>query len=121
MKNTKKLITRALALLLVAASLFSLPLFSTSAPQTDLLSVSAEAGVVYYPRYTGKSGSIVDGLKAVGVDSSFNNRKSIAAVNGISNYSGTAAQNTAMLNLLKQGKLNKSKTPYTPADSNYAR
>lgn len=61
----------------------------------------------YYPKYTGSSVSIVDALKAVGVDNSYNNRKSIAAKNGISNYSGTASQNTTMLNLLKQGKLKK--------------
>ncbi|WP_347993367.1 hypothetical protein [uncultured Eubacterium sp.] len=33
------------------------------------------------------------------------NRKKIAAANNISNYTGTAAQNEKMLNLLKQGKL----------------
>lgn len=59
----------------------------------------------YYPRYTGSSGSIVDALNAVRADSSYSNRTKIAAANGISNYSGTAAQNTQMLNLLKQGRL----------------
>ena len=49
----------------------------------------------------------MDGLKAVGADSSFSNRKAIAAANGISNYSGTAVQNTALLSLLKLGKLRK--------------
>ena len=33
------------------------------------------------------------------------NRKKITAANNISNYTGTAAQNEKMLNLLKQGKL----------------
>lgn len=59
----------------------------------------------YFKKYTGKSGSIVEALKAIGADSSFNYRKSIAAKNGISNYSGTSSQNTNMLNLLKNGKL----------------
>ena len=65
--------------------------------------------IVYYPRYKGKSSSIVDALKASGINSSKNNRKKIAALNGIKNYSGTAAQNTRLLNLLKKGKLVKSK------------
>ena len=59
----------------------------------------------YYPRYTGSTSSIVDALNAIGVDSSYNNRARIAAANGISNYSGTSAQNTQMLNLLKSGTL----------------
>ncbi len=59
----------------------------------------------YFPKYTGSSGSIADALKAVGADSSYSYRKSVAAVNGISNYSGTAAQNTTMLNKLKAGNL----------------
>lgn len=64
-------------------------------------------GTSYYKKYTGSSVSIVDALKAIGVDSSMNNRKKIAKANGISNYSGTASQNTQLLNLLKQGKLKK--------------
>ena len=82
-------------------------------------SKSADSGssgsVTYFPKYTGSSGSIVDGLRAVGVDSSYSNRSKIAALNGISNYSGTASQNTQMLNLLKQGKLIKSKSGSAPA------
>ena len=61
--------------------------------------------VNYYPRYFGTSNSLVDTLKVVKVSSSFENRKKIAKANGITNYSGTAAQNTQLLNLLKQGKL----------------
>lgn len=53
--------------------------------------------------YTGHS--IVDGLKSVGSDSSYNYRKSIATVNNIQNYSGKASQNITMLNMLKQGIL----------------
>lgn len=61
----------------------------------------------YYPKFAGNITSIVDALKAIGVDSSFNNRKKIASKNGISNYTGTASQNTQLLNLLKKGKLKK--------------
>ena len=62
----------------------------------------------YYPKYTGSSVSIVDGLNTIGVDSSFSNRKKIAEANHISGYKGTAKQNTDMLNLLKSGKLIKA-------------
>lgn len=65
--------------------------------------------IVYYTRYKGKSKSLVDALKSLGINSGKNNRKRIAVLNGIKNYSGTAAQNTKLLNLLKRGKLIKSK------------
>ena len=57
------------------------------------------------------STSIVDALKATGVDSSFENRAKIAAANGITNYTGTAKQNTEMLNKLKAGELVKTSSP----------
>ena len=66
---------------------------------------SSTPSVSYFPKYTGSSGSLVDGLKAVGANSSYDYRKKIAAANGISNYSGSAAQNTNMLNKLKSGTL----------------
>lgn len=72
--------------------------------------VNAKLGstqTTYYKRYTGSTTSIVDALKAIGVDSSKSNRTKIAKANGISNYTGTASQNTQLLNLLKQGKLKK--------------
>lgn len=63
---------------------------------------------VYYPKYTGNSPSIVVALSAVGEkDTSKAHREMIASANGIKNYSGSATQNTQMLNLLKQGKLRK--------------
>lgn len=51
--------------------------------------------------YTGNS--IVDYLKSEGKDSSFNARKKIAESLGITNYTGTASQNTKMLNTLRSG------------------
>ena len=59
----------------------------------------------YYKQYTGKSSSLVDALKSIGVANTFANRKKIANKNGIKLYTGTAKQNTQLLNLLKQGKL----------------
>lgn len=61
----------------------------------------------YYAKTTYKGNSIVDGLKSVGGNSSFSNRRDIAKANGIENYKGTASQNTALLNKLKQGTLKK--------------
>lgn len=82
----------------------------------DRISASIVAGIVEgfgitsgndsnnsIPNYTGDS--IIDALKSIGVDSSFNNRKIIASKNGISNYTGSAQQNIILLNLFKQGKL----------------
>ena len=63
----------------------------------------------YYPIYSGSKVSIVAALKAVGEnDTSYSHRAKIAAANNISGYKGTAAQNTTMLNLLKQGRLKKA-------------
>ena len=70
---------------------------------------SAVAKTTYYPTYAGSTTSIVAALAAVGEkDTSYNHRAKIAATNNINNYRGTAAQNTTMLNLLKQGKLKKA-------------
>ena len=49
--------------------------------------------------------TLIDCLTKIGVDSSYSNRKKIAVVNGITNYSGTAAQNIELLGLVKAGKL----------------
>lgn len=63
----------------------------------------------YYPKYTGKSVSIVGGLAAVGEkDTSVAHRLKIAKANGIRNYRGSSAENTKLLNLLKEGKLLKA-------------
>lgn len=86
--------------------------------KTDDLKVATSSGgsggssgnSKYYKKYTGKSTSIVDALKAIGVDGSKNNRKKIAQANDIKNYSGTAKQNAKLLDLLKKGKLKKYAT-----------
>lgn len=49
--------------------------------------------------YTGSS--IVDYLNSIGVDSSYSNRKKLAAQYGISNYTGTASQNTILLSKMR--------------------
>lgn len=82
----------------------------TAAQNTLLLNLmrggSAPAASSYYPAFS--SSSIVDGLKSIGVDSSFSHRSKIAAANGIAGYSGTASQNSTLCSLGRQGKLKKA-------------
>ena len=59
----------------------------------------------YYPAISSDYNSIVEALKSIGVDSSFNKRKKIAVTKGINNYTGTATQNTELLDKLKAGRL----------------
>ena len=58
-----------------------------------------------FPRPNYNGGSIVDGLKSIGADSSYGYRCKIAARNGIGGYVGSPQQNIHMLNLLKAGNL----------------
>ncbi len=57
----------------------------------------------YYQAFN--STSIVDGLKSIGVDSSFNYRCEIAKANGINNYTGSYNENVTLLELARNGKL----------------
>ncbi len=57
------------------------------------------------------TGSIVTYLNSIGVDSSFDNRARLARQNGIQNYTGTAAQNTRLLALLRDGQESSGSTP----------
>ncbi len=61
--------------------------------------------ISYYSKTSYTGVSIIDGLKSIGVDSSFINRTKIAIKNGITLYLGTANQNHKLLELLKKGKL----------------
>ncbi len=77
---------------------------------------------IYFKACSSSYNSIVDALNSIGVDSSFAYRKRIAEANGITNYTGTAAQNTKLLNLLKQGKLINpdAKTYFPPCSKSYS-
>ena len=50
------------------------------------------------------SNSIVDYMKSIGRDSSYASRKKLAEENGITGYSGTAAQNMNLMRILKNGQ-----------------
>ena len=52
-----------------------------------------------------KGTSIVDALKEINIDSTYNYRSKLAKLNNINNYQGTTEQNIKLLNLLKEGKL----------------
>ena len=81
----------------------TVPIKKETVPKTNPAPV-----VSYYPKYTGKSQSIVDALKAVGVkDTSLSYRKKIAIKNGISQYTGKSSQNMTILTMLKAGRLKK--------------
>ena len=66
-----------------------------------------------FSKYSGSSKSFVDALNSLGINSSFSSRETIASTNGIANYTGTSAQNTSLLTLLKQGKLKKPSSSNT--------
>ena len=84
---------------------YSNPNSSQSSIYTQKTYVPASNTSTYTPTpvvssgYTGNS--IVDYLDSTGVDSSYSARATLAANNGITNYTGTAAQNTALLNKLR--------------------
>lgn len=64
----------------------------------------------YYQKCSDGYASIVDALKSIGVDNSYENRERIASVNGITGYEGNSSQNIKMLELLKAGSLKKVDT-----------
>ena len=74
-------------------------------PDYSGTSITPPAGGVYFPACAQSCTTITEGLAAIGADTSYANRKEIAAANGIDDYSGTAAQNNQLLSLLKAGKL----------------
>src|SRR5690625_2374925 len=66
---------------------------------------------------TYKGNCIVDYLKSIGQPSTFSHRKNLASKHGIKNYSGTASQNTRLLNALRGNKTSTKATTtkeYTP-------
>ncbi len=70
-----------------------------------VLRAKSKTSVKYFKTYDGESESIVDALKTIGAKTDFAYRKKIATKNKITNYKGTAEQNTKLLALLKKGKL----------------
>lgn len=73
----------------------------TAAQNTRLLELLQRGQAPNPPRGNQNTTSIVTYLNSIGVDSSYANRARLASQNGIRNYSGTSAQNTQLLNLLR--------------------
>lgn len=88
---------------------YGTPKYDTKATKAPSKS---KAKFTCYPKYAGSSVQIDVVLKDIGVSSayygSYIKRKPIAAANGIKNYTGTMAQNTALVSLAKKGKLKKA-------------
>ncbi|EAG5872714.1 TPA: M15 family metallopeptidase [Listeria monocytogenes] len=79
---------------------------------TDTFGKGASTSNSSKPSANTNSLGLVDYMNMNKLDSSFANRKKLAAKYGIKNYSGTASQNTTLLAKLKAGK------PHTPASNN---
>lgn len=100
----------------------SQPLFGwqyTSKGRVDGIGTVVDLNVCYVPFWTAQEPeyylqdiwhgtSISRALESIGEDGSYKHRAEIAAVNGIAGYTGTAEQNTHMLNLLRTGQLIKA-------------
>lgn len=70
------------------------------------VSVTTVRQSYYYPKYAGKSSSIVSALAAVGEkDTSYNHRRLIARKNGYANYEGSMKENLDLVARLKAGNL----------------
>lgn len=76
--------------------------------KTDAGKGTQTATGTYYPAYIGKKTTLSAALTSLGINSTYTYRKKIAAVNNISGYTGTAAQNTQMYDLLVAGLLKKA-------------
>ena len=100
MKKRKHLSVILVAVLVVAALAACLALLPAIAAVT-----SGGSPVAYYPSCAASNTNFADALDILGIDSSVSNRTVIAAANGIDNYTGTAAQDAMLLELLKAGML----------------
>lgn len=93
----------------ITSVLLSIVLLVSTFAGLSLVKNTAVAATVYteqyFPACASSYTTLIPALDSLGIDSSKANRASIAAANGITNYTYTAEQNTLMLNLLKQGKL----------------
>lgn len=103
----RKTITRIISMIMLIATLTSTLAF--------LSFTTSAASSEYYPKPpSSKSGSysLVELLNSINVASSFNHRSKIAVANNIvsnvSDYKGTANQNSTMVCLLKEGRLRRS-------------
>lgn len=100
MKGSSRILTALVACLLIIASLAAIALIPVLASIT-----TGTSNVVYYDQCDASCTSFAQALDAIGIESDRANRANIAALNGINDYAGTAAQDQILLSLLKNGKL----------------
>lgn len=84
----------------------STPIYTPSTPVKSVTSPSGTITTFHAPTpgvASSNNGSVVDYLNSTGKASDYNTRAGLAQQYGISGYSGTADQNTALLNALKGG------------------
>ena len=94
---------------------YAVPKYSTSTtntvyvPSTNNTTSSVATSSVYYSRYTGKESGLDTILAEIGVPAQYRGswkaRKPLAEANGISNYCGSAKDNSTLKALAKSGKL----------------
>lgn len=104
-------ILRKISTAIIAASLICVSGIDSLAG-VNLTSIEAQAADVhytYFPKCNSRYTSFVDALDSIDVDSCMSSRVKIAALNGIHDYAGLASQDMILLDLLKKGKLVKSK------------
>ena len=81
---------------------------------TSALPSEAAAAGVFFPAAGADTPSLADALASLGADSSFAYRAEIAIANGYRDYAGTAGQNTALLYLLRRGRLRRPDKALSP-------
>ena len=87
------------------SSLWTNPYDYFGVSKSDMAKYTGEETAKYLHNPNYKGTSIVDALSLIGVNSSYSYRSKLAQINGITNYKGTAEQNTQMLNMLQNGTL----------------
>lgn len=85
---------------------------------TSALPSGAEAAGDFFPAAGADTPSLADALASLGADSSFAYRAEIAIANGYRDYAGTAGQNTALLYLLRLGRLRRPDKALSPVEAN---
>lgn len=90
------------------------PLVATSSPLSSALN-KATAATPVAKVSAPSSGSIVDYLSSQGKATDYNSRAGLASQYGISGYSGTADQNTQLLNSLRGSSSPSTQTTSSPA------
>ena len=109
-------VAKQLGLSDLATKSFAIPGFETPKPGATTPGTTTPAASGVFAASAGYTGnSIVDFLTMSGQPTDFTSRSKLAAQYGITNYSGTAAQNTQLLSILKSASAT-APTPTSPTE-----